>query len=181
MNSALSNNLSASIARVAPGFKLNGDEVSRRLLAILFPSAPAPVPISNILGLNPTQQKKFKQLYEEKNGKFNDDVIVDSAEAFLIYANQMSAKDYAARTLYEHMSEFVKPKPSNAAAAPIIAPKQEEEVNENCLIVMYKGKEYCVGETSMRVYRETSDGVGEFVGMVGLAEFDGMEIPVDEM
>ena len=79
------------------------------------------------------------------------------------------------------MSEFVKPKPSNAAAAPIIAPKQEEEVNENCLIVMYKGKEYCVGETSMRVYRETSDGVGEFVGMVGLAEFDGMEIPVDEM
>jgi hypothetical protein len=215
MNSALSHNLSTAISRVAPAFKVNGDEVSRRLLAALFPvpsvvmptvavavqvapskAAPPPkpaakVPVLNLVGLNPTQQKKFKQIYEEFNGKTPDNTLADVAEAFLAAVNGMPAKEYAARPPQEHMREFLKPKASNAAAAPAAVPAPikvapppkpaEVEVNENCVAVMYKGTEYWVGEDSKRVYLETSEGVHEFRGVLGLAEFDAMEMPVDEV
>ena len=204
MNSALSHNLSTAISRVAPAFKINADEVSRRLLAALFPvpsvvmpmapPAPAPkpaakVPVQNLVGLNPTQQKKFKQIYEEFNGKAPDNTLADVAEAFLVAVNQMPAKEYAARPSQEHMREFLRPSPSNAAAAPAVPMKvsapppkpAEVEVNENCVAVMYKGTEYWVGEDSKRVYLETSEGVHEFRGVLGLAEFDAMEMPVDEV
>jgi hypothetical protein len=46
---------------------------------------------------------------------------------------------------------------------------------------MYKGREYWVGEDSKRVYFESSEGVHDLMGMLGLAEFDGMEMPVDEV
>ena len=213
MNSALSHSLSASIARVAPAFKINGDEVSRRLLAMLFPDptvvlpmapvapvaqpapkpvAPpaAPVPVLNLVGLNPTQRKKFKEIYEEFNGKAADSQLHDADEGFLTHINQMSAKEYKAHTPQDHMREYLKPKPSNAAAAPaampkpapIVAPKPEPavEIDENAVAVMWKGVEYWVGEESKRVYRETADGVNEFVGVLGLAEFQGMEMPEDE-
>lgn len=208
MNSALSHNLDLAIRRSAPAFKINADEVSRRLLAALFPvpsvvmpmapppAPPAPkpaakVPVQNLVGLNPTQQKKFKQIYEEFNGKAPDNTLADVAEAFLVSVNQMPAKEYAARPPQEHMREFLRPSPSNAAAAPAAAPPPikvapppkpaEVEVNENCVAVMYKGTEYWVGEESKRVYLETSEGVHEFRGVLGLAEFDAMEMPVDEV
>jgi hypothetical protein len=220
MNSALSHNLSTAISRVAPAFKVNGDEVSRRLLAALFPvpsvvlptvaslppaiaslppaiAAPAPkpvakVPILNLVGLNPTQQKKFKQIYEEFNGKAPDETLADVAESFLAAVNRMPAKEYAARPPQDHMRDFLRPSPSNAAAAPAAAVKPikvaapppkpaEVEMNENCVAVMYKGTEYWVGEESKRVYLETSEGVHDFRGVLGLAEFDAMEMPVDEV
>jgi len=218
MNSALSHSLDLAIRRSAPAFKVNGDEVSRRLLAALFPipsvvmptvaslppavaprsptppPAPKPVakvPVLNLVGLNPTQQKKFKQIYEEFNGKTADDTLVDAAEAFLVAVNRMPAKEYAARPPQEHMREYLRPSPSNAAAAPAAPPAPikvapppkpaEVEVNENCVAVMYKGTEYWVGEDSKRVYLETSEGVHEFRGVLGLAEFDAMEMPVDEV
>ena len=211
MNSALSHNLDLAIRRSAPAFKINADEVSRRLLAALFPvpsvvmptvaslpppAPPAPkpaakVPVQNLVGLNPTQQKKFKQIYEEFNGKAPDNTLADVAEAFLVSVNQMPAKEYAARPPHEHMREFLRPSPSNAAAAPAAAPAPikvapppkpaEVEVNENCVAVLYKGTEYWVGEESKRVYLETSEGVHEFRGVLGLAEFDAMEMPVDEV
>jgi hypothetical protein len=103
----------------------------------------------------------------------------------------MPAKEYAARPPQEHMREYLRPSPSNAAAAPaappapikVAAPPKpaEVEVNENCVAVMYKGTEYWVGEDSKRVYLETSEGVHEFRGVLGLAEFDAMEMPVDEV
>lgn len=218
MNSALSHSLDIAIRRSAPAFKVNGEEVSRRLLAALFPipsvvmptvaavappvvppPAPAPpapkpatkVPVLNLVGLNPTQQKKFKQIYEEFNGKTPDDTLVDVAEAFLAAVNRMPAKEYAARPPQEHMREYLRPSPSNAAAAPpappapikVAAPPKpaEVEVNENVVLVMYKGTEYWVGEDSKRVYLETSEGVHDLRGMLGLAEFDAMEMPVDEV
>jgi hypothetical protein len=210
MNSALSHSLDIAIRRSAPAFKINGDEVSRRLLAVLFPipsvvmptvaappPAPAPaappapkpatkVPLLNLVGLNPTQQKKFKQIYEEFNGKTPDETLADVAESFLAAVNRMPAKEYAARPPQDHMREFLRPSPSNAAAAPaavsVPLPKPAEvEVNENCVAVMYKGREYWVGEDSKRVYLETSEGVHEFRGVLGLAEFDSMEMPVDEV
>jgi hypothetical protein len=209
MNSALSHNLSTAISRVAPAFKVNGDEVSRRLLLALFPvpsvvmpmappppAPPAPkpaakVPVLNLVGLNPTQQKKFKQIYEEFNGKTPDNTLADVAEAFLAAVNGMPAKEYAARPPQDHMRDFLRPSPSNAAAAPAAPPAPikvvpppkpaEVEINENCVAVMYKGTEYWVGEDSKRVYLETSEGVHEFRGVLGLAEFDAMEMPVDEV
>jgi hypothetical protein len=156
------------------------------------PPAPKPaakVPVLNLVGLNPTQQKKFKQIYEEFNGKAPDETLADVAELFLTAVNRMPAKEYAARPPQEHMRDFLRPSPSNAAAAAaapmkVAAPPPkpaEVEVNENCVAVMYKGTEYWVGEDSKRVYLETSEGVHEFRGVLGLAEFDAMEMPVDEV
>jgi hypothetical protein len=219
MNSALSHSLDLAIRRSAPAFKISGDEVSTRLLAVLFPvpsvtmptapaapatppkskAAPTPVappapskpkvPVLNLVALSPTLQKKLVALYDEANGGGHDDAYADAAESFLAHVNRMSAKDFAAKTPLDHLREFLKPKQSNAAAAPAAPPKvaapppkpAEVEVNENCVAVMYKGREYWVGEDSKRVYLETSEGVDEFVGMLGLAEFDGMEMPEDEV
>ena len=215
MNSALSHNLSTAISRVAPAFKVSGDEVSTRLLAILFPTptvtmptvpvvpatppkpapkapvappAPAKVPILNLVGLNPTLQKKLMQFFDEANGKGSDDAYADAAESFLSHVNRMTAKDYGAKPPVDHLREFLIRPPSNAAAAPAAPPKvvvppkpAEVEVNENCVAVMYKGREYWVGEDSKRVYEETSEGIHELRGMLGLAEFDAMVMPVDEV
>ena len=210
MNSALSHNLDLAIRRSAPAFKINADEVSRRLLAVLFPvptvtlpmappapvaAAPAPVPAPKPVAppkpagfaFTPTLTKKFAEI--EKEFKLSSG---DRKPEFTEYVNQMAPKEYAAKTPQEHMREFLKPKPqapqqpSNAAAAcaSIVAPPPKPEmveINENCVAVMYKGREYWVGEDSKRVYFESAEGVHDYVGMLGLAEFDGMEMPVDEV
>ena len=217
MNSALSNNLSTAIHRIAPSFKISGDEVSARLLAVLFPiptvtmptvaeapatppkakpaapvapPAPVKVPVMNLVGLNPTLQKKLVQLFDESNGKGNEDAYADTAESFLAHVNRMPAKEWSAKPAVEHLREFLKPSKSNAGAptptpAPppkVSAPKPTEvEINENCVQVLYKGVEYWVGEDSKRVYLTSSEGVDELKGMLGLAEFDGMVMPEDEV
>jgi hypothetical protein len=132
----------------------------------------------------PTLTKKFAEI--EKEFKLNSG---DRKTEFTEYVNQMAPKEYSANTPQEHMREFLKPKPqqpSNAAAAcaSISAPPPKPEmveINENCVAVMYKGREYWVGEDSKRVYFESSEGVHDLMGMLGLAEFDGMEMPVDEV
>ena len=208
MNSALSHNLDLAIRRSAPAFKINADEVSRRLLAVLFPvptvtlpmapavptvpsnppAAPAPKPVAAPkpagFAFTPTLTKKFAEI--EKEFKLSSG---DRKPEFTEYVNQMAPKEYAAKTPQEHMREFLKPQPqqpSNAAAAcaSITAPPPKPEmveINENCVAVMYKGREYWVGEDSKRVYFESAEGVHDYVGMLGLAEFDGMEMPVDEV
>jgi hypothetical protein len=204
MNSALSHNLDLAIRRSAPAFKINADEVSRRLLAVLFPvptvtlpmappvpSNPPPKPVAPPkpagFAFTPTLTKKFAEI--EKEFKLNSG---DRKTEFTEYVNQMAPKEYSAKTPQEHMREFLKPKPqqpSNAAAAAaacasITAPPPKPEMvetNENCVAVMYKGREYWVGEDSKRVYFESSEGVHDLMGMLGLAEFDGMEMPVDEV
>jgi len=198
MNSALSHNLDLAIRRSAPAFKINADEVSRRLLAVLFPVPTVTLPMAPLVPSNPppkpvgfaftpTLSKKFAEI--EKEFKLNSG---DRKTEFTEYVNQMPPKEYSAKTPQEHMREFLKPKPqqpSNAAAAAaacasITAPPPKPEmveINENCVAVMYKGREYWVGEDSKRVYFESSEGVHDLMGMLGLAEFDGMEMPVDEV
>jgi hypothetical protein len=196
MNSALSHNLDLAIRRSAPAFKINADEVSRRLLAVLFPTptvvmpmapvpvAPKPAPVPSkptvteapMLTFTPTLTKKFGQIAEEF--KLNPD---DRKKEFLEYVKQMSMTEYSAKTPQEHMRDFLKPKPQMPA---IVAPPPKPEmveINENCVQVLYKGREYWVGEDSKRVYQTSAEGVDEFVGVMGLAEFDGMEMPVDEV
>ena len=210
MNSALSHNLDLAIRRSAPTFKINADEVSRRLLAVLFPvptvtmpmaptvptvpskSVPKPavkptVSEAPMITFTPTLSKKWVEIAKE----FKLDPE-EGRTGFLAYVGAMSMTEYSAKTPQAHMREFLKPKPqapSNAAAAAAAfasitapPPKPEmEERNENCVAVMYKGREYWVGEDSKRVYFESSEGVHDYVGMMGLAEFDGMEMPVDEV
>lgn len=118
MNSALSHCLSSAVYHVAPSFKVNGEEVSRRILAALFPV--------------PT-------------------IMMPTLEA---------------------------PTPP----APLeIKHSAMVEVDENVVAVLYNGKEYWVSENSHRVYEETAEGIHEFRGMAGLAEFDRMIVPVDEI
>lgn len=215
MNSALSHNLDLAIRRSAPTFKINADEVSRRLLAVLFPvptvtmpmaptvpkptvptvptvpskSVPKPavkptVSEAPMITFTPTLSKKWAEIAKE----FKLDPE-EGRTGFLAYVGAMSMTEYSAKTPQAHMREFLKPKPqapSNAAAAfaSITAPPPKPEmveINENCVAVMYKGREYWVGEDSKRVYQTTAEGVDEFAGMMGLAEFDGMEMPVDEV
>lgn len=205
MNSALSNNLSTAIHRIAPSFKISGDEVSARLLAELFPiptvtmptvnepappapkAAPVKVPVMNLVGLNPTLQKKLVQLFDEFNGKGNEDAYADAAGAFLTHANRMPAKEWSAKSPADHLREFLKGCKSNAAAPtpkvatpPKVVTPPPVEVDENCVAVLYKDREYWVGEDSKRVYEETAEGINEFRGWLGMAEFDGMVMPVDE-
>jgi hypothetical protein len=213
MNSALSHNLDLAIRRSAPAFKINADEVSRRLLAVLFPTptvtmpmapptvptvpsvpVPAPKPAvkptvseAPMITFTPTLSKKWTEIAKEF--KIDPD---EGRKEFLAYVRDMSMTEYSAKTPQAHMREFLKPKPqqpqmpSNAAAAcaSITAPPPKPEmveINENCVQVLYKGREYWVGEDSKRVYQTSVEGVDDFVGMMGLAEFDGMEMPVDEV
>ena len=218
MNSALSHNLDLAIRRSAPTFKINADEVSRRLLAVLFPVPTVTMPMAPtvptvpsksvptvpsksvptvpkpavkptvseapMITFTPTLSKKWVEIAKE----FKLDPE-EGRTGFLAYVGAMSMTEYSAKTPQAHMREFLKPKPqapSNAAAAfaSIVAPPPKpemEERNENCVAVMYKGREYWVGEDSKRVYFESSEGVHDYVGMMGLAEFDGMEMPVDEV
>ena len=207
MNSALSHNLDLAIRRSAPAFKINADEVSRRLLAILFPvpnvtlpMAPPPAPVAvpppvvapkpvakpevPVFTFTPTLTKKFAEIAKEYKVSHED-----RKQDFLEFVKQMSTKDYSAKAPQDHMRDFLKPRPampSNAAAAfgAITAPPPKPEmveVNENCVQVLYKGREYWVGEDSKRVYLTSAEGVDEFVGVMGLAEFDGMVMPVDEV
>jgi len=203
MNSALSHNLDLAIRRSAPAFKINADEVSRRLLAVLFPpptvtmpmapTVPAPKPKPAVkptvseapmITFTPTLSKKWTEIAKE----FKLDPE-EGRKGFLAYVADMSMTEYSAKTPQAHMREFLKPKPqvpSNAAAAcaSIVAPPPKPEMveyNENCVQVLYKGREYWVGEDSKRVYQTSAEGVDEFVGQMGLAEFDGMEMPVDEV
>jgi hypothetical protein len=71
--------------------------------------------------------------------------------------------------------------PTPAPPPKVSAPKPAEvEMDENCVAVLYKGVEYWVSENTKRVYLTTADGVDELQGQLGLAEFDGMVMPVDE-
>jgi len=217
MNSALSHNLDLAIRRSAPAFKINADEVSRRLLAVLFPVPTVTMPMAPTVPTVPTVPSKsvptvpsksvpkpavkptvseapmitFTPTLSKKWAEIAKEFKLDPEEGrkgFLAYVGDMSMTEYSAKTPQAHMREFLKPKPqmpSNAAAfASIVAPPPKpemEERNENCVAVMYKGREYWVGEDSKRVYFESSEGVHDYVGMMGLAEFDGMEMPVDEV
>jgi hypothetical protein len=131
-----------------------------------------------MITFTPTLSKKWAEIAKE----FKLDPE-EGRKGFLAYVGTMSMTEYSAKTPQAHMREFLKPKPQQPQVS-IVAPPPKpemEERNENCVAVMYKGREYWVGEDSKRVYFESSEGVHDYVGMMGLAEFDGMEMPVDEV
>jgi hypothetical protein len=179
MNASIIASINATIKHLQPKFKYDADRVSRELTAALFPRIPQPdrvthserpvpdiieVPVApppNLPKLTPTLEKKLKQVAEEVKA-------VANPNAFLAYVNNLTSAEFNARTPQEHMRIFLPPPP----------PDPEEEVNENCEgPVEFKGKVYYVGLTSKRVYEETEEGVHEFRGWFGVAEFKDMVMP----
>jgi hypothetical protein len=171
MNASIIASIHATIKHLQPKFKYDADRVSRELTAALFPTQPGRVtqpdtievpvaPPPNLLKLSPTLEKKLKQVAEDAK-------VTANPNAFLAYVNALPAEEFTARTPQEHMRIFLPPPPD-----------PEEEINENCEgPVDFKGKVYYVGLTSKRVYEETEDGVHEFRGWFGVAEFKEMEMP----
>ena len=172
MNASIIASIHATIKHLQPKFKYDADRVSRELTAALFPTQPerpvqpdtieVPVaPPPNLPKLTPTLEKKLKQVAEDVKA-------VANPNAFLAYVNTLTSAEFNARTPQEHMRIFLPPPP----------PDPEEEINENCEgPVEFKGKVYYVGLTSKRVYEETEDGVHEFRGWFGVAEFKDMVMP----
>jgi hypothetical protein len=172
MNASIIASIHATIKHLQPKFKYDADRVSRELTAALFPTQPerpvqpdtieVPVaPPPNLPKLTPTLEKKLKQVAEDVKA-------VANPNAFLAYVNTLTSAEFSARTPQEHMRIFLPPPP----------PDPEEEINENCEgPVDFKGKVYYVGLTSKRVYEETEDGVHEFRGWFGVAEFKEMVMP----
>ena len=99
-------------------------------------------------------------------------------KSFLAHVNRMPPEHFKTLSLFEHMEDFVNPKPSNAGAA-AAAPRPavpEEDEDEYLVEVSYHLRTYDVGEKTHRVY-ELRKGVHVFVGVLGLNEFSDMLMP----
>lgn len=115
----------------------------------------------NMEKLNPSQTKQLKAAAEKAKAPIAKDIN----KKFLEHLNQLSAADFNAKKLDEHMVDFVTP------LAPAPTPPAEEESVE----AEWNGKTYWVDKEG-RVYEEV-DGVDKLVGRVGIAHFKGMEMP----
>lgn len=119
----------------------------------------------NLAKLTPTQNKKLKQMAEDKK------VGMDLKQGFLDYMNAMTPETYNATKLEDHMTFFV----GRVAPSP---PKMEEvEEDEECIEVEFNDKTYYVSPADNKVYEEGDDGVHVFVGYAGMAAFKDMEVP----
>ena len=114
----------------------------------------------NVEKLTPTMKKHLKTIAEE--------LKVDPREKeFLAYANGLSAEEWSAQPLDNHIRDFLTP-----AAGPLSpAPTEFLEVEFN-------GKEYLVDPDTKYVYASAEGNVRERdrVGIVGVNEFKEMEI-----
>jgi len=102
----------------------------------------------------------------------------------------MPTEHFKTLSLFEHMEDFVNPKPSNAAAAAVASsgettpvprspsqlPVPEEDEDEDLVEISYHLRNYDVGIKTHRVY-ELRKGVHVFVGILGLNEFSDMIMP----
>lgn len=115
----------------------------------------------NIEKLTPTHKKHIKKMAEELQCGIDD-------KAFLAYANGMSADAWGAKSLDEHIREFVGPLPGATLAPP---PTEFE-------VVEFKGVEYLVDPATKFVYENVPEGapVRNKLGVVGLLEFAEMEM-----
>jgi len=114
----------------------------------------------NLDKLNPTQKKHLKKIAEELK-------VEPKEKEFLAAANAMSAEEWSAKPLDDHIRAFLMPEPLPLAAPPI-----------EFLVVEFKGKEYLVDPETKFIYQEEEDGkVRNHIGVVGQTEFKDMEIP----
>ncbi len=119
----------------------------------------------NVEKLTPTHKKHLKAIAEELKVDPRD-------KEFLAYANGMTADEWAAQPLDNHIRDFLTP-----AAAPLPpAPKEFD-------LVEFKGKEYLVDPDTKYVYTNVSGPLNrerDRVGIVGSNDFADMEIPEED-
>jgi hypothetical protein len=124
------------------------------------PKAPKPEGPVNLEKLNPTQKKHLKTIAAELK-------VEPREKEFLAAANEMSAEEWSAKPLDDHIRAFLLPEPLPLAAAP-----KEFDVVE------FKGVEYLVDPETKFIYESTTEGnVRNHIGVVGQMAFKDMEIP----
>jgi len=135
---------------------------------------PLPVPVAttlNIEKLNRQQAQRLEQMMPDEDER-------QLHKSFLAHVNRMPPEHFKTLSLFEHMEDFVNPKPSNAGAA-AAAPRPavpEEDEDEDLVEVSYHLRTYDVGVKTHRVY-ELRNVVHVFVGVLGLNEFSDMLMP----
>jgi hypothetical protein len=112
----------------------------------------------NLDKLNPTQKKHLKKIAEELK-------VEPKEKEFLAAANAMSAEEWSAKPLDDHIREFLMPEPLPLAAAP-----------KEFLVVDFKGVEYLVDPETRFVYESSEGSVRNHLGVVGHMAFKDMEI-----
>jgi hypothetical protein len=126
-----------------------------------------PKPVLNMTKLNPTQVKLFKKAAGAAEETLKQ-LFVDSM-------NALSPDEFDAKKMEDHMADFIKNLPKEE-----VAPEAPVTVDENCVAVEYKGKEYYVSSNGT-VYEETTMPNGETVdkkvGTVGMAYFKDLKVP----
>jgi hypothetical protein len=127
---------------------------------------PGPKPKAKVEGdinlekLTPTHKKHIKTIAAELKVEANE-------KEFVIYANGMPAEEWGAKSLNDHIRDFLRPE-----GAPAPVPKE-------FLTVEFKGKEYLVDPATKFVYAMTDEEnvkSRDHIGDVGLLEFKEMEI-----
>ena len=140
-------------------------------------------PAPNIEKLNRQQAQRLEQMLPDEDERHLH-------KAFLAYVNRIPAEHFKTLSLFEHMEDFVNPKPSNAAGAVAPLPPSpdttpvprspsqipEEDEDEDLVGVSFHLRTYDVGVKTHRVY-EMRKGVHVFVGMLGSNDFEDMLMP----
>jgi hypothetical protein len=113
----------------------------------------------NVDKLTPTHRKHLKAIAEELKVEPKD-------KEFLAYANAMSAEEWGATPLDDHIRAFLAP-PAKATTF---------------LDVEFNGKAYLIDPATRAIYAPTDDKVKQAakLGVVGEKEFKDMDIPEDE-
>jgi hypothetical protein len=126
-----------------------------------------PKPVLNMTKLNPTQVKLFKKAAGAAEEALK--------QTFVDAMNALSPDEFDAKKMEDHMADFIKNLPKEE-----VAPEAPVTVDEECVIVEYKGKEYSVSSNGT-VYEETTMENGETVdkkvGVVGMAFFKDLKVP----
>jgi hypothetical protein len=134
------------------------------------PPAPAPPVVVNLEKLNRQQVQKLEELADVTDDK-------SLHKTFLSRINGLPAEAFKSKSLIEHMRDFLglsELAASNAAAAAAAVPEEDDE--EDLAEIVWHLRTYDVGVKTHRVY-EMRNGVHVFVGMLGMNEFRGMEMP----
>ena len=119
----------------------------------------------NVEKLTPTHKKHLKTIAEELKVDPRD-------KEFLAYANEMSAEEWGAKPLDDHIRAFLMPTPPPLAAPPT-----------TFLQVEFNGKDYLVDPATNYIYAASDDDTvraRDRVGVVGELEFADLEIPEED-
>lgn len=142
--------------------KLNlSSDLADRTIAHLWrpvtPPKPAPAPALNIEKLNRQQSQRLVSI-SENDSRDERQLHKD----FLAHVNGLTADEFKAVSLVEHMETFFN--------------RKDVDDDEDLVEINFHLRNYDVGVKTHRVY-ELRGGVHVFVGMLGMNEFKGMLMP----